>query len=378
MQRSARVLRPWITAAKPRPFTASNTRHFSISVDNAEKRKIEHVRLGQSGLKVSKVIYGAMSFGNPKWQGWIITEDEALPLLKHAYDVGLNTWDTADVYSHGDSERIIGKALTQYQIPRSRVVILSKCYFGVVDDGSQPAISATSSNEGEMVNRVGLSRKHIFDAVDDSVKRLGTYIDVLQIHRLDRDTPREEIMKALNDVVESGKVRYIGASSMAAWEFQTLQNIAEKHGWHKFISMQNYHNLLYREEEREMIPYCRDTGVATIPWSPVARGVLTRPWDSRGTTREQTDQTLHNMIRSKETQIDKAIIDRVEEVAKKNGVSMAAVATAWTIHRGDIPIIGLSSKERINQAVENSRLQLSEEDIKYLEEPYAPKARQGY
>lgn len=162
--------------------------------------------------------------------------------------MGLNTWDTADVYSNGKSEEIIGKALKKYSIPRNKVVILSKCYFGVSDDGSQPSIASVSSNDGDLVNRVGLSRKHIFDAVDASVARLGTYIDVLQIHRLDRDVPREEIMRALNDVVESGKVRYIGASSMAAWEFHTLQNIAEKHGWHKFVSMQNYYNLLYREE----------------------------------------------------------------------------------------------------------------------------------
>lgn len=154
------------------------------------------------------------------------------------------------MYSNGRSEEIIGKAIKQYKIPRNKIVILSKCYFGVADDGSQPGIAGVSTNDGDMVNRVGLSRKHIFDAVDASVARLGTYIDVLQIHRLDRDTPREEIMRALNDVVESGKVRYIGASSMAAWEFQTLQNIAEKHGWHKFVSMQNYYNLLYREEGR--------------------------------------------------------------------------------------------------------------------------------
>ncbi len=227
---------------------------------------MEYTRLGNSGLKISKVIFGCMSFGEPSWQEWVIDEAAALPLLKHAYDVGLNTWDTADIYSHGRSEEIIGKAIKQYKIPRNKIVILSKCYFGVAEDGSQPGIAASSINDGDFTNRVGLSRKHILDAVDKSVERLGTYIDVLQIHRLDRETPREEIMRALNDVVESGKVRYIGASSvsqlashvteqgltvytkMAAWEFQSLQNIAEKHGWHKFVSMQNYYNLLYREE----------------------------------------------------------------------------------------------------------------------------------
>jgi aryl-alcohol dehydrogenase-like predicted oxidoreductase len=177
--------------------------------------KMEYTKLGNSGLKISKVIFGCMSFGSSKWQDWVIDEEAALPLLKHAYDVGLNTWDTADVYSNGRSEEIIGKAIKQYKIPRNKIVILSKCYFGVSDDGSQPPIAAVSTNDGEMVNRVGLSRKHIIDAVDKSVERLGTYIDVLQIHRLDRDTPREEIMRALNDVVESGKVRYIGASSVS-------------------------------------------------------------------------------------------------------------------------------------------------------------------
>lgn len=324
-----------------------------------------------------------MSFGSSKWQEWVIEEKEALPLLKHAYDVGLNTWDTADIYSNGLSEKIIGKALKQYEIPRNKVVILSKCYFGVAEDGSQPPISAAAVNDGDFVNRQGLSRKHILDAVDASVERLGTYIDVLQIHRLDRETPREEIMKALNDVVESGKVRYIGASSMAAWEFQTLQNIAYKHGWHKFISMQNYYNLIYREEEREMIPYCRDVGVGLIPWSPIARGALARPFTDRSTKREKTDAYLNNMIRSKESEIDKQVIGRVEEIAKKHGVSMTTIATAWCLSKDSVnPIIGLSSKERIDQAVQAvafaSSGKLSKEDIAYLEEGYAPKERQGY
>jgi aryl-alcohol dehydrogenase-like predicted oxidoreductase len=188
---------------------------------------MEYNRLGKSGLKVSKVILGCMSYGSSEWQDWVLNEDAALPLLKHAYDVGLNTWDTADIYSHGRSEEIVGKALKEYNIPRSKVVILSKCYFGVSLDGEQLPIARSSSNDGEMVNQVGLSRKHIIDAVDRSVARLGTYIDVLQIHRLDRDTPREEIMRALNDVVESGKVRYIGASSVSSplmkLELETLE-----------------------------------------------------------------------------------------------------------------------------------------------------------
>ncbi|KAL8736020.1 MAG: hypothetical protein Q9166_000582 [cf. Caloplaca sp. 2 TL-2023] len=340
---------------------------------------MEYTRLGKSGLKISKIILGAMSYGSPDWQGWILDEEQSLPLLEHAYKVGLNTWDTADIYSHGRSEEIIGKALKKYNIPRSKVVILSKCYFGVASDGSQPSVAAVSTNDGEWVNQMGLSRKHIFDAVDASVARLGTYIDVLQIHRLDRSTPREEIMKALNDVVESGKVRYIGASSMAAWEFQTLQNIASAHNWHRFISMQNYHNLIYREEEREMIPYCADTGVGCIPWSPIARGMLARPWGDRSTTREKTDNYLQRMIRSRETEVDKAIVDRLEEVAKRKGVKMAQVATAWVLRReGGNPIIGLGSKERIDEAVAALKVELTDEEAKYLEEPYLPKVVQGY
>ncbi|BCR83202.1 aldo/keto reductase [Aspergillus chevalieri] len=336
--------------------------------------EMEFTRLGNSGLKISKVILGAMSYGTKEWQDWVLNEDEALPLIEHAYKRGINTWDTADVYSHGQSEEILGKALKKFQIPRNRVVILTKCFFGVDDEGKMPPISASGTNDGEFVNRVGLSRKHIFDAVDASVERLGTYIDVLQIHRLDRNTPREEIMKALNDVVDSGKVRYIGASTMAAWEFQTLQNIAERNGWHKFISMQNYHNLIAREEEREMIPYCVDTGVGLIPWSPMARGVLARPWGSRSTTREATDGALKMLIRSRETETDKAIVDRVEEIAKKKGVSMAQVAIAWSLQNpNENPILGLNSKERIDEAVGAIKVKLTPEEAKYLEEPYLPK-----
>ncbi|KAJ4364869.1 CSG1/SUR1-like protein [Ascochyta clinopodiicola] len=344
----------------------------------AEQQKMQYVNLGKSGLKVSKVILGAMSFGSDKWQPWVLNEDAALPILEHAYKHGINTWDTADIYSHGISEKIIAKALKQYNIPRNKIVLLSKCYFGVDEQDPSLGIASVSTNDGEMVNQVGLSRKHIFDAVEKSFERLGTYIDVLQIHRLDRDTPREEIMKALNDVVEKGWVRYIGASSMAAWEFQTLQNIAEKNGWHKFISMQNYYNLIYREEEREMIPYCKDTGVGLIPWSPIARGALTRPWSDRSSSRAQTDKFLENLVHGREDKIDQEIIKRVEEVAKKNNVSMACIATAWCIKKGVCPIIGLSSKERVEETVKNANYQLSDEDAKYLEEKYAPKERQGF
>ncbi|KAL4932260.1 aldo/keto reductase [Aspergillus undulatus] len=341
----------------------------------AAKNQMEYVNLGKSGLKISKVILGTMSYGTSKWQDWVLDEDKALPLIEYAYKRGINTWDTADIYSHGISEEIIGKALKKYNIPRHRVVIMTKCFFGVDDEGNLPPISASSNNNGWMVNRVGLSRKHIFDAVDASIKRLGTYIDVLQIHRLDRETPQEEIMKALNDVVESGKVRYIGASTMAAWEFQSLNNIASRNGWHTFISMQNYHNLISREEEREMIPYCHHAGIGLIPWSPLARGLLARPWRSAPTLRESTDGALNMLIRNRETEADKAIVERVEEIAKKKGVSMAQVAIAWSLGcGGENPILGLSSKERIDEAVESIKVKLTEDERKYLEEPYVPKS----
>jgi versiconal hemiacetal acetate reductase len=318
-----------------------------------------------------------MSYGSDKWQDWVLNEEESLPLLEHAYKVGIRTWDTADVYSHGRSEEIIGQAIKKYSLPRERLVILSKCFFGVTPDVFDNPIPTT--NEGDLINQVGLSRKHIIDAVDKSVARLGTYIDVLQIHRLDRSVPREEIMRALNDVVESGKVRYLGASSMAAWEFQELQNVADKHGWHKFISMQNYYNLLYREEENEMIPYCNHTGVGLVPWSPVARGALTRPFQSRETPREKSDNWLKVLVRSQEGKVDEEIINRVEEVAKKMEKSMAQVAIAWCLSKKDVcPIVGLSKKERMDEAVEACKIKLSEEDIKYLEEPYLPKKRSGY
>lgn len=320
-----------------------------------------------------------MSYGSPEWQGWVLNEEDSLPLLEHAFKAGIRTWDTADIYSHGQSEKIIGKAIKKFNIPREQLVILSKCYFGVTPDSPARSIPSVSTNDGELVNQIGLSRKHILDAVDKSVARLGTYIDVLQIHRLDRSTPREEIMRALNDVVESGKVRYIGASSMAAWEFQELQNIADRHGWHKFISMQNYYNLIYREEENEMIPYCNHTGVGLVPWSPVARGALARPYNSRGTTREKTDATLERIVRSLNDKADEEIINRVEEVSKKIGKSMAQVAIAWALTKKDVtPIVGLGKKERIDEAVEAIKIKLSDEDVKYLEEPYLPKKRQGY
>ncbi|KAJ5742388.1 uncharacterized protein N7511_011407 [Penicillium nucicola] len=340
----------------------------------ASSDKVGYVRLGNSGLKVSQIVLGCMTYGDTAWQPWLLDEAKALPLIKYAYDRGINTWDVADTYSNGTSEEILRKAMTKYDIPRSRVVIMSKC-FHYVDESRGPLSAGTFGiNDGDQVNRVGLSRKHILDAVDRSVERLGTYIDVLQIHRLDRETPMEEIMKALNDVIESGKVRYIGASSMSAWEFQMLQSIAEKHGWHKFISMQGFYNLLYREEEREMFPYCQATNVGLLPWSPLAAGVLAHSWTDRSDKREEQDVFLKALFRNGEDQTAKVIVGRVEKLAAQKGVSMAQVATAWVLSkRGTAPILGLDSVERIDQAVDALKISLTEAEIKYLEEPYVPK-----
>lgn len=249
-------------------------------------------------------------------------------------------------------------------------MILTKIYYALDPVNQSPIAALMDKSKPHLVNRVGLSRKHILDAVAASTARLGTYIDVLQIHRLDRDVPAREIMRALNDVVESGQVRYLGASSMATWEFQKLQYVAESNGWHKFISMQNYHNLLYREEEREMIPFCRDSGVGVLPWSPLARGVLAHPWTDRGTKREQTDKLLHNLVRGKENSADRVLVDRVENIATRRETNMATVALAWCLKHGCYPITGLGSKERIEQAVKAVAFELSDEEARYLEEPY--------
>ncbi|CRK15339.1 hypothetical protein BN1723_010632 [Verticillium longisporum] len=335
--------------------------------------KMQYTRLGKSGLKTSRIVFGGMSFGDKNWQQWIRPEEEGLPVLKYAFDRGINTWDVADTYSNGESERIIGKAIKKYKIPRSKLVIMTKCYMYVDEAGGAVNPPRSITNDGDIVNLVGLSRKHIFDAVDKSIERLGTYIDVLQIHRLDRDVEPEEIMKALNDVVESGKVRYIGASTMATWEFQRLQNVAEKHGWHKFISMQGLYNLLTREDEREMIPFCKATGVGLMPWSPLSAGMLTHAWTDRSDSREKSDVFLKALFRGREEAADEAIVGRVEELSKKKGISMAQIAIAWVLSKGTSPICGLESKERIDQAIEALTVELTEDEIKFLEEPYLPK-----
>ncbi|OWB75575.1 aryl-alcohol dehydrogenase (NAD+) activity protein [[Candida] boidinii] len=330
-----------------------------------------YVNLGKSGLKVSKVIVGCMSFGLKSWADWIIEdEEEVFKILKKCYDSGIRTFDTADVYSNGQSEVLLGKFIKKYNIKRDKIVILSKLFFSV--SSFRPGSSKVNSiSTYEFINSEGLSRKHVLDAVADSVKRLDTYIDVLQIHRFDPTTPIEETMSALHDTVKSGQVRYIGASTMKTYQFVMMQSVAERNHWTKFISMQNCYNLLYREEEREMNQYCEETGVSIIPWSPNARGLLTRPISKNiGDTSRAIDDkrlSLENISDS-----DKAIIARVEEVAKSKNVSMASVATAWVLHKGGYPIVGFSKPERVDDALVALSLNLTDEEVKYLEEPYIP------
>ncbi|KAL1844427.1 hypothetical protein VTK73DRAFT_2573 [Phialemonium thermophilum] len=340
---------------------------------------MEYTRLGNSGLKVSKIILGCMTFGSSRWQGspWVLDEEESLKVIKKAYDLGINTWDTADTYSNGQSEVIVGRALKKFNIPRSKVVIMTKIFNPVMDDESRPA----SVNDGPLVNQMGLSRKHIFAAVDNCLKRLDTdYIDVLQIHRLDRDTPPEEIMRALHEVVVSGKVRYLGASSMYAWEFARLQYTAQLHGWTPFVSMQPFYNLLYREEEREMLPFCRATGVGVVPWSPLARGMLAKPRNRGGdagsgaaSLRGQTDAKTRAWFA--DANLD--IVDAVEKVARDKGVGMPLVATAWVLHKGCWPIVGLNSEQRVVETVQALQVRLSDDEMRFLEAGYRPRNVEG-
>jgi aryl-alcohol dehydrogenase-like predicted oxidoreductase len=329
---------------------------------------MQYQRLGKSALKVSRIILGCMSFGDPKWEGspWILPESEALKLLKKAYDLGINTWDTADTYSNGQSEAIIGKALELYNIPRSKVVILSKLYYPVMNDSSRPV----ATNDGPLVNQMGLSRKHIFDAVEGSLRRLKTsYIDVLQLHRLDREAEPEEIMGALHDLVKMGKIHYIAGSSMYAWEFARLHYTAKMRGWTPFTSMQNFYNLLYREEEREMNAFCNAEGIGLTPWSPLARGLLGRPFHQKTARSEQDVKTKKWFENDAQNQ---AIIDRVEQLAKRKGCTMAALSTAWLLKKGCAPIVGINSEKRLEQTLEVFEVErgLTEADLKWLEEPY--------
>ncbi|OJD40215.1 aldo-keto reductase [Diplodia corticola] len=341
--------------------------------------QVTYKQLGTSGLRVSVPILGAMSIGHKDWQNWVVHDEaEVFKLLQAAYDRGLNSWDTANIYSNGVSEELIGRFLKHAQIPRRKVVLLTKC-FGYV--GETPGLSTMQYPQArdtrDYVNQGGLSRAAIFNAVDASLERLQTsYIDVLQIHRFDPEVPVEETMEALHDLVRAGKVRYIGASSMWAYQFAKMQFAAERRGWTKFVSMQNHYSLCYREEEREMIPFCKESGVGLIPWSPLFRGLLARPLDTPETDRTKAMKDLP--INVPVTDADNQIISRVEELAKKKGWAMSQVALAWILQKGAIPIVGLSSVKRLDEAVKVTGKELTDEEIKYLEEPYVPRAVSGH
>ncbi|KAL1735110.1 NADP-dependent oxidoreductase domain-containing protein [Schizophyllum commune] len=329
----------------------------------------KYTQLGKSGLRVSVPIVGAMSYGNPKW-AWVLDEKRALPILKAAWDRGINTIDTANVYSNGDSERIIAKFIEKYQIPRDEIVILTKCYALAAKAADHDVFTPTQyqvmRQRKEYANAMGLSRAAIFSAVEASLARLNTtYIDLFQIHRFDPDTPPEEIMKALHDLVQAGKVRYIGASSMSTWQFALLNEVAERHGWTKFVSMQDEYSLLYREGERELIPYCKYHGIGLIPWAPLAGGLLARPLGSDETPRLRS--TSHYGIR-KQHEVDTEIIKRVEEIAKKRGWAMSQVALAWVSRTVSSPIVGFNSIKRVDQGIVDGAL--TDEEAEYLEEPY--------
>ncbi|KAI9358453.1 NADP-dependent oxidoreductase domain-containing protein [Pilaira anomala] len=339
----------------------------------AKNTKMQYTRFGNTGMRVSKLCLGCMSYGSSSWSPWVKDEEESIKLIKEAYAAGINFFDTANTYSNGVSEIILGKALKEIGAPRGRIVIATKVYAPVYEDVTQHGRDDLKENP-DMVNMFGLSRKHIFDAVEASLKRLDVdYIDLYQIHRLDTETPMEETMEALNDLVRSGKVRYIGASTMAAWQFQKFNSIAERRGWAKFVSMQNLYNLLYREEEKEMNAYCLDAGIAGIPWSPLAMGAVAGK--NRKTARSKTKFQLETVLSKKQNVSTDAIISRVQEVAKKHNKTNAQIALAWLFTKKYVtsPIIGVSKTEHLHDLIGSLDIKLTEEEVKSLEELYTLK-----
>ncbi|KAH8832476.1 Aldo/keto reductase [Flagelloscypha sp. PMI_526] len=341
-------------------------------------KAVSYRRLGRSGLRVSLPIFGAMNLGDKRWQPWVVEGDEALKLLKAAWDAGINTFDTANGYSNGLSEQLLAQFIKKYNIPRSKVLFLTKCFYLATPEDM--TVSAPLRPElkdlRDNINQSGLSRAAIFNQVEESLKRLdSTYIDLLQIHRFDKNTPVEETMKALHDLVQMGKVRYIGGSSMRTWQFALMNNVAEKNGWTKFTSMQSEYSLLYREEEREMIPYCKFNGIGLIPWAPLCFGSLARPLNTPDPTKStRTSHFKSTPLERKHTAASEAIINRVEELSlKKDGGrwSMAQIALAWASQKIDSPIVGLNSVKRIEETVVDFEkvLVLSEEECKFLEAP---------
>jgi aryl-alcohol dehydrogenase-like predicted oxidoreductase len=319
---------------------------------------MEYVNLGRTGLKVSRICLGAMTYGTPEWRSWVLDEEESRPFFRRALELGINFFDTANMYSLGVSEEITGRALRDFS-RREEVVIATKVYFPM----------------GDGPNQGGLSRLHIMRAVEDSLRRLGTdYIDLYQIHRWDYETPIEETLQALHDLVRAGKVRYIGASSMYAWQFAKTLYLADLRGWTRFVSMQNHYNLVYREDEREMIPLCRAEGVGLIPWSPLARGFLTGDRSEKNyveTIRAKTDDFAQHLY-YRDTDFD--VVARVVDLAERLEVKPAQIALAWLLHQEGVtaPIIGASKMFHLEDAVVALDIELTEEDLAYLEEPYQP------
>jgi 1-deoxyxylulose-5-phosphate synthase len=319
---------------------------------------MQYVNLGRTGLKVSRLCLGAMTYGDPAWRPWILSEDAGRPILKRAIEYGINFFDTADMYSFGVSEEVLGRALTDFT-SRHRVVIATKAFFPMSDDP----------------NDRGLSRKHLLSAIDRSLRRLGTdYVDLYQIHRWDPETPIEETLAALDDIVRAGKARYIGASSMSAWQFARALCLSDRHGWARFVSMQNHYNLVYREEEREMLPLCREEGIGVIPWSPLARGFLAgnrRAADRGDTSRAKTDTFAHDLYY---TDADFAVAGRAAQVAAERGVAPAQVALAWLLRQPGVtaPIVGASKMAHLDQAVAALDISLTDDEVRRLEEPYVP------
>lgn len=319
---------------------------------------MEYVNLGATGLKVSPICLGTMTYGSSKWRDWVLDEDEARPFYQHALELGINFFDTADMYSLGVSEEVTGRALRDYA-KRDQVIIATKVYWPV----------------GDGPNERGLSRKHILDAIQASLKRLGTdYVDLYYIHRWDYETPIEETLETLNDLVRMGMVRYLGASSMYAWQFCKSLYTADLHGWSRFVAMQNHYNLVYREEEREMNPLCLVEGVGILPWSPLARGFLTgsRKREGEDETRRAKSDDFAKSLYYRETDFE--IVDRVLELAQRRGVTPAQIALAWMLHKPGVtgPIIGASKMRHLEEAVEAVEIDLSEEEMTYLEERYQP------
>jgi aryl-alcohol dehydrogenase-like predicted oxidoreductase len=330
---------------------------------------MDYINLGKTGLRVSRICLGCMSYGEPATgkakpgsHAWALNEKESEPFFRQALDLGISFFDTANVYSGGASEEVLGRFL-KANIRREAVVIATKLH-GVMRD--EP-------------NGHGLSRKAIFFELDQSLRRLQTdYVDLYQIHRWDYETPIEETLEALHDVVKSGKVRYIGASSMYAWQFTKALYLADLHGWTRFVSMQNHYNLLYREEEREMIPLCQSEGIGVIPWSPLARGRLARPWQSESTKRYETDQ-FGKSLYSQTEETDREVVDRLGQVAERRGVARAQLALAWLLSKPvTSPIVGATKPNHLSDAVAALTLRLSPEEIASLEEPYVPHPVLGF